>query len=74
MQNPRFFNREEVAAILNATGNLKHKAILMLCYSAGMRVSEVVNLRVCQVDSKRMCLYIEGAEGSALDPISPLKA
>jgi site-specific recombinase XerD len=70
-QNPRFFNKEEVAAILNATANLKHKAILMLCYSAGLRVSEVVGLRVRQVDSKRMCLYIEGAKGKK-DRIAPL--
>ena len=70
-QNPRFFNKEEVAAIINATTNLKHKAILMLCYSAGLRVSEVVTLRVRQVDSKRMCLYIEGAKGKK-DRIAPL--
>lgn len=72
-QNPRFFNKEEVAAILNATANLKHKAILMLCYSAGLRVSEVVGLHVRQVDSKRMCLYIEGAKGKK-DRVAPLSA
>lgn len=71
IQNPRFFNKEEVAAILNATTNIKHKAILMLSYSAGLRVSEVVRLRVRQVDSQRMCLYIEGAKGKK-DRIAPL--
>ena len=70
-KNPRFFNKEEIAAILNATENLKHKAILMLCYSAGLRVSEVVNLRVRQVDSKRMCVYLEGAKGKK-DRVAPL--
>lgn len=63
LQNPRFFNKEEVAAILNHTANLKHKTMLMLCYSAGLRVSEAVGLRVRQIDSRRMCLYIEGAKG-----------
>lgn len=72
-QNPRFFNKDEVTAILNATANLKHKAILMLCYSAGLRVSEVVSLRVRQVDSKRMCLYIEDAKGKK-DRVAPLSA
>lgn len=70
-QNPRFFNKEEVAAIINATANLKHKAILMLCYSAGLRVSEAVSLRVRHVDSQRMCLYIEGAKGKK-DRVAPL--
>lgn len=73
VQNPRFFNKEEVAAILNHTKNLKHKTMLMICYSAGLRVSEVVSLRVRQIDSKRMCIYLEGAKGKKdrVVPLSP---
>ena len=40
-----------------------HKAILMIAYSSGLRVSEVVKLKVEDVDSKRMLIYIKGAKG-----------
>lgn len=60
---PRFFNKEEVAAIMNGVANLKHKAMLMLAYGAGMRVSEVVSIKTKNVDSKRMCVLIEEAKG-----------
>ena len=73
IQNPKFFSKEEIAMLLNATGNLKHKTMLMLCYSSGLRVSEVVALKVRQIDSKRMCIYIEGAKGKKdrVVPLSP---
>ena len=60
---PRFFSKEEVAAILNNVGNTKHKAMLMLAYGGGLRVSEVVTVKTKNVDSNRMCLLIEGAKG-----------
>lgn len=44
-QLPVVLSREEVARLLKVTGNLKHKALLMLAYSAGLRVSEVVHLK-----------------------------
>ena len=71
---PRFFNKEEIADIINATDNLKHKVMLMLTYSGGLRVSEVVSLRTYNVDSKRMCIFIESAKGKkdrmvALSPV-----
>ena len=62
-QLPRFFNKEEIADIINATDNLKHKVMLMLTYSGGLRVSEVVSLRTYNVDSKRMCIFIANAKG-----------
>jgi site-specific recombinase XerD len=51
---PEVLSKEEVVKILNATENLKHKAILMTIYSAGLRVSELTNLRIKDIDSNRM--------------------
>ena len=44
-QLPGFFNKDEIAAIINSTPNVKYKTMLMLCYSTGLRVSEVVSLK-----------------------------
>jgi len=55
--------KEEVAKILNSVDNLKHKAILMLVYSAGLRVGEVVKLKPEDIDSKRMVVFVKGAKG-----------
>ena len=60
---PRFFNRDEIVAILKATSNLKHKVMLMLAYSGGLRVSEVVSLKTYQIDSRRMTIFISQAKG-----------
>jgi site-specific recombinase XerD len=49
--------------MFNAVNNLKHKAILFTAYSAGLRVSEVINLKIKDVDSDRMQLFIEKAKG-----------
>jgi integrase len=55
--------RGELLKILNSVDNLKHKAILMLVYSAGLRVGEVVKLKPEDIDSKRMLIHIKGAKG-----------
>lgn len=47
-------SREEVAAILKSIKNLKHRAIIMTIYAAGLRISELTNLRIKDIDSKRM--------------------
>jgi site-specific recombinase XerD len=60
---PRFFNQDETASIIKAAGNIKHKAMLMLAYSCGLRVSEVVAIKIKDIDSKRMCILIEQAKG-----------
>ena len=74
LQLPRFFNQDEVAAIINSTPNVKHKTMLMLCYSTGLRVSEVVSLRTRNVDSKRMAILIQQAKGKKdrIVPLSPV--
>ncbi|RYF88407.1 MAG: integrase, partial [Chitinophagaceae bacterium] len=60
---PGIFNQEEISAIINSVKNTKHKTMLMLAYSAGLRVSEVVALRADDVDSKRMIILIRRAKG-----------
>jgi site-specific recombinase XerD len=59
----RFFNQAEIITILKSTGNLKHKTMLMLAYSAGLRVSEVINLKTRNIDGQRMCILLEAAKG-----------
>jgi site-specific recombinase XerD len=62
-QLPSFFNQDEIAQIIKQTANLKHKTMLMLSYAAGLRVSEVTNLKVSDIDSKRMQIKISQSKG-----------
>ncbi len=73
-QLPGVFNQDEIAAIINSLDNKKHKAMLMLAYSGGLRVSEIVTIKTFQVDSKRMTIFISQAKGKkdrivALSPV-----
>jgi site-specific recombinase XerD len=60
---PQILSREEVARVLDGTQNLKHRVLLMTTYAAGLRVSEVVRLRVTDIDSPRMLLRVEQGKG-----------
>ncbi|MGB9721069.1 MAG: site-specific tyrosine recombinase/integron integrase [bacterium] len=60
---PVVLSKEEVANIFSAIDNVKHKSILMLTYSAGLRVSEVIKLKPEDIDSKRKLIHIKGAKG-----------
>jgi len=60
---PKTFNQDEIAAIINSIKNIKHKVMLMIAYSAGLRVSEVVSLKTHDIDSKRMFIHIRQAKG-----------
>jgi Site-specific recombinase XerD len=60
---PAVLSKSEVMDIFNATENLKHKAILMTIYSAGLRVSEAANLKVTDIDSKNMQIFIRNGKG-----------
>jgi len=60
---PEVLSQEEVTALLNATDNLKHKAILMTIYSGGLRVSEAVNLKIKDIDSNRMQIRVSQSKG-----------
>ena len=63
LQLPRFFSQNDIVAIIKATDNIKHKVMLMLAYSGGMRVSEVVSMKTRNIDESRMCILIEQAKG-----------
>ena len=60
---PVVLDISEVQALFEATNNVKHKAILMMTYSAGLRISEVSKLRITDIDSKRMLVYIRLGKG-----------
>lgn len=60
---PTVLSVEEVAAMITCTTNLKHKTMIMLCYSAGLRLSELLNLRPNDIDSDRMMISVKGAKG-----------
>jgi site-specific recombinase XerD len=56
-------SQDEVSCFLEHIANLKYRAILMTAYAAGLRISEVVSLRVGDIDSKRMMIRIEQGKG-----------
>ena len=60
---PKVISEEKVLEALFAVVNLKHKTILLLAYSAGLRVSEVVNIKPEDINSDRMQIFISRAKG-----------
>ena len=60
---PRVLGEYEIGKLFTALENKKHKAILFTAYSAGLRVSEVVNLQLKDIDSDRMQIFVENAKG-----------
>ena len=60
---PVVLSPKEVARFLAAAPGLKYKAVLSVAYGAGLRVSEVVTLKVSDIDSKRMVIRIEQGKG-----------
>jgi integrase/recombinase XerD len=60
---PVVLSPEEVARLLNAAPGLKYKAALSVAYGAGLRASEVVSLKVSDIDSKRMLIRVEQGKG-----------
>lgn len=60
---PIVLSKQEALSIVNALDNIKHKAILMVGYSAGLRIGEVINLKAQHIDSKRMQIRIVGGKG-----------
>lgn len=68
---PKVLALEEVTAIINSLENLKHKCMISLIYSAGLRRSELLAMRIKNVDSKRMELFITHSKGRK-DRVVPL--
>ena len=60
---PVVLSKQEALSIVHALENIKHKAILMIGYSAGLRIGEVINLKAEHIDSKRMQIRIVGGKG-----------
>jgi phosphate starvation-inducible PhoH-like protein len=70
---PKVLAEQEIADIINALDNIKHKCMLSLIYSAGLRRSELLNLKIKDIDSKRMLIKINAAKGmkDRIVPLSP---
>ena len=60
---PVILSIEEVTRLIEATGGLKYKAALSIAYGAGLRASEVVHLKVSDIDSQRMVIRVEQGKG-----------
>ena len=61
---PTIISKEEVLSIIGSTNNIKHKCIIELLYSSGLRRSELLNLKLEDVDSKRMLIKVQGSKGN----------
>jgi integrase/recombinase XerD len=62
-KQPVILSPDEVARMIESTGNVKHRAMLSAAYGAGLRVSEVARLRVEDIDSRRMVLNVRAGKG-----------
>lgn len=61
---PHILSRKEVKELIRVTLNPKHKAILALLYSSGMRIDELIHLRLSDIDSGRMIIRIANGKGN----------
>ena len=60
---PVVLSEEEIIMIIKSITNIKHKAIVMTIYSAGLRISECINLKIKDIDSNRMQIRIQQSKG-----------
>jgi site-specific recombinase XerD len=60
---PEVLTKEEVQSLFDVTDNLKHKCILMTVYGSGLRLSEIIGLKVSDIDSKNMRIFIRQGKG-----------
>jgi site-specific recombinase XerD len=63
-QLPEILSTEEVELLLGALTNHKHRTVLMTTYAAGLRLNEIVNLKLTDIDSKRMMIRVRQGKGS----------
>ena len=60
---PKVISKDDIAKLFAHVENPKHLLMLKLCYGMGLRVSEIINLKIVNIDSKRMLVHIEVAKG-----------
>jgi integrase/recombinase XerD len=60
---PEAFSRNEIARLIDAATSAKHRALMMTCYASGLRVSELVHLRVEDIHSQRMLIHVRQGKG-----------
>lgn len=60
---PKVLSKEDIRKMLNVLENPKHRLMLGICYGMGLRVSEVVNIKITDIDSSRMQVLVEAAKG-----------
>lgn len=73
---PKVLSEDELEKLFKALENIKHKGMLFTAYSAGLRVSEVAVLKIKDIDSGRMQIFVEQAKGKkdryvTLSPVLP---
>lgn len=68
---PKVIDKTFLITKINEIQNLKHKSIISLAFSTGMRVSEICNLKIEDIDSQRMLIFIRNAKGNK-DRVVPL--
>lgn len=68
---PDILSTDEVQSIIDVTMNMKHKTIIALMYSCALRVSEVINMRLKDIDSKNQMINVRQAKGG-VDRVVPL--
>ncbi|MCX7735881.1 MAG: site-specific integrase [Candidatus Kapabacteria bacterium] len=60
---PSYLTKEEISLIINSIDNLKHKAIISTIYGAGLRLGELLQLKIADIDSNRMLIRITQGKG-----------
>ena len=70
---PQILNNDELVRLFTVTTDLRHRAVLMTAYAAGLRASELGRLQLTDVDSARMCLRVDQGKGNKdrYVPLSP---
>ncbi|WP_296315199.1 site-specific tyrosine recombinase/integron integrase [Winogradskyella sp. UBA3174] len=61
---PKVLSKEEIISIIEHTNNIKHKCIVSLLYSSGLRRNELLQLKLIDIDSKRMVIRVEQSKGN----------
>ena len=60
---PNVLSKEETFRLIDLTTNLKHKTLLALIYSSGLRISEAINMKITDIDRQRMLIHVKNAKG-----------